>query len=109
MIAAGLTAQDFLRAFEDCGLAVRKERRVHYKAGRFQVPTERMTIYADVAIAKRFRNAILHTHARDYFAPYLSVKPWGARLAFSNASEWSPNGRACNRDGAPFLSEQHCS
>jgi integrase/recombinase XerD len=33
MIAAGFTAQDFLRAFEDCGLAVRKERRVRYSRG----------------------------------------------------------------------------
>lgn len=33
MIAAGLTAQDFLRAFESCGLAVRKERRAHYSRG----------------------------------------------------------------------------
>src|ERR1017187_2453407 len=33
MIAAALTAQDFLQAFDACGLAVRKERRVHYSRG----------------------------------------------------------------------------
>lgn len=46
MIAAGFTAQDFLRGFEDCSLAVRKERRVRYSRG----PNRRSVVAAGVFI-----------------------------------------------------------